>query len=116
MQMTRLFVLTLVLGWMVFLTVNPSSWPARAQTRIDFNRDIRPILSDKCWACHGPDATAKKLKRFDSEATASSVIVPGNPAQSRLLKRIQHADEDLRMPPKATGRTVTPREIELLTE
>jgi Protein of unknown function (DUF1553)/Protein of unknown function (DUF1549)/Concanavalin A-like lectin/glucanases superfamily/Planctomycete cytochrome C len=88
-----------------------------AQVRqIDFNRDIRPILSDKCWACHGPDASAKKLKRFDSEDTIAGVIVPGNPEQSKLIKRITHADEDLRMPPKDSGRTLTEREKELLTE
>ena len=90
--------------------------PSQTQTKIDFNRDIRPILSDKCFVCHGPDATAKKLKRFDSEATAASVIVPGNPEQSRLIKRITHKDEAMRMPPVDSGRSLTPKEIELLTE
>lgn len=88
-----------------------------AQSRaIDFNRDIRPILSDKCWGCHGPDALAKNLKRFDSEAAATSVLVPGHPGQSRLIKRITHQDEDLRMPPKESGHRLTAPEIELLAE
>ncbi len=87
------------------------------QTRaIDFTRDIRPILSDKCFACHGPDATAKKLKRFDSEATAASLIVPGQPEQSKLIKRITHTDDALRMPPVDSGRSLSAAEIELLTE
>ena len=89
-----------------------------AQTRpIDFNREIRPILSDKCIVCHGPDAAAKKLKlRLDSEAAARAVLVPGQPEQSKLIKRITHKDEDMRMPPKDSGRTLTDREKELLTE
>ena len=82
-----------------------------------FNRDIRPILSDKCFACHGPDAPAKKIKlRLDSEAAALTVIVPGQPEQSKLIKRITHKDEAMRMPPADSGRTLTPREIELLSE
>ena len=48
--------------------------PARQPIRqIDFNRDVRPILADKCWRCHGPDATAKKIKpRLDSEEAATA--------------------------------------------
>jgi hypothetical protein len=91
---------------------------ATGQTRtINFNRDIRPILSDKCFACHGPDATAKQIKlRLDSEAAALAAIVPGNPEQSKLIKRITHKDEALRMPPVDSGRSLTSQEIELLIE
>jgi mono/diheme cytochrome c family protein len=92
--------------------------------RVDFNRDIRPILSDKCFVCHGPDATAKKIKlRLDSEAAATAdlsrgrrAIVPGAPDKSEIVKRITHADEDMRMPPASSGRTLTKPEIDLLTE
>ena len=94
--------------------------PRDAQTgqsrAIDFNRDIRPILSDRCWGCHGPDATAKSLKRFDSESAAASVVVPGHPEKSRLIARIAHRDEEMRMPPKEAGRGLAAAEIELLTE
>ncbi len=84
---------------------------------INFNRDIRPILSDKCFACHGPDATAKQIKlRLDSEAAAMAAIVRGQPDQSKLIKRITHKDETLRMPPADSGRSLTAQEIELLTE
>jgi len=91
--------------------------PSHTQTKIDFNRDIRPILSDKCFACHGPDASAKKIKlRLDSEPAALTAIAPGKPEESKLIKRITHKDETLRMPPVDSGRTLAPREIELLTE
>ncbi len=91
--------------------------PSQTQTKIEFNRDIRPILSDKCFVCHGPDAPAKKIKlRLDSEAAALTVIVPGQPDQSKLIKRITHKDEAMRMPPADSGRTLTMREKELLTE
>ena len=91
--------------------------PSQTQTKIDFNRDIRPILSDKCFVCHGPDAPAKKIKlRLDSEAAAKAVIVSGQPEQSKLIQRITHQDEAMRMPPADSGRTLTTREKELLTE
>ena len=90
---------------------------SQTQTRIDFNRDIRPLLADKCFACHGPDATAKKIKlRLDSEAAAMAAIVPGQPERSKLVQRITHKDEALRMPPVDSGRTLTARETELLIE
>ncbi len=92
--------------------------------RIDFNRDIRPILSDKCFACHGPDATAKKIRlRLDSEDSATAdlgrgrrAIVAGNVEQSQIIRRITHSDEAMRMPPADFGRKLTEAEIELLTE
>ena len=90
---------------------NPST------SKIDFNRDIRPILSDKCFMCHGPDAPAKKIRlRLDSEAAALAAIVPGNPEQSKLIKRITHADEAMKMPPVDSSRTLSKSEIELLKE
>ena len=63
---------------------------------IEFNRDIRPILSDRCFACHGPDASKRKTKlRFDTEAGARIdlgkgrfAIVPGDPDRSELVRRI----------------------------
>jgi hypothetical protein len=95
--------------------------PAR---RIVFNRDIRPILADKCWGCHGPDAPAKKIKlRLDSEDAATAdlgrgrrAIVPGNPEQSQLVRRITSGDEMMRMPPIDSGRKLTQTEIDLLVE
>ncbi len=93
------------------------------QGRVDFNRDIRPILSDKCFACHGPDAAAKRIKlRLDSEAAAKSdlgghrAIVPGDTARSELVRRISATDEAERMPPSYAPHKLTAQEIETLTE
>src|SRR5215510_9284889 len=90
-----LFVSQLMRGVTVRAVQNTA--PAR---QIVFNRDIRPILADKCWSCHGPDAPAKKIKlRLDSEDAATAdlgrgrhAIVPGNPEQSQLVRRITSGD------------------------
>ncbi len=96
-----------------------------APTRqIDFNRDIRPILADKCWSCHGPDAAAKKIKlRLDSEEAATAelgggrhAIVPGAVERSQLARRISAGDETMRMPPVDSGRSLSRAEIDLLLE
>ncbi len=92
--------------------------------QIDFNRDIRPILADKCWSCHGPDAVAKKIKlRLDSESAAMAdlgrgrhAIVPGNVEQSQLVRRITAKDEAMRMPPVDSGHKLSQAEIDLLVE
>jgi hypothetical protein len=107
-------------AWLPLLTTH-----AQRTVLIDFNRDIRPILSDKCWSCHGPDATAKKIKlRLDDEASAKAnlggssdqrfAVVPNHPEQSELIKRITSEDQYERMPPASAGKTLTAREIELL--
>ncbi len=97
---------------------------SRSSRRIDFNRDIRPILSGKCWSCHGPDAANLKIKlRLDSEKAALAdlgggrrAITARHPEQSELVKRISAKDADLRMPPVSSGRTLSRTEIALLTE
>jgi hypothetical protein len=79
---------------------------------VEFNRDIRPILSDKCFACHGPDVANRKTKmRLDLESGAKidlaggrKAIVPGDPAQSELYKRITSDNAATRMPPAYAGR------------
>src|SRR5262245_53483354 len=87
-------------------------WQSTGRPRsIDFNRDIRPILSGKCWVCHGPDAPNRKLRlRLDSAASARAelsrgrrAIVPGHPEQSELVRRITAENELLRMPPVDSG-------------
>ena len=83
-----------------------------AETEVEFNRDIRPILSDKCFACHGPDASNRKTKlRFDIESSAKAelksgvfAIVPGDPEKSELIRRITAGNTTLRMPPAYAGR------------
>ena len=67
---------------------------------VDFNDDVRPILASNCFLCHGPDPSTRKADlRLDMEESAlASVIVPGQPAASELLRRVSHGGED-RMPP-----------------
>lgn len=84
---------------------------------IRFNRDIRPILSDKCFACHGPDADARKAElRLDRRADALKVLSPGNTSGSELIKRVStDVIDDIRPPPE-THKPVSSREIALLKE
>ncbi len=90
---------------------------------VEFNRDIRPILSDRCFTCHGPDAPAKNImRRLDSEAGMLAAIggrqavVPGQPDKSELIRRIASENKALRMPPLHSGLTLTAREIGLFRQ
>lgn len=84
---------------------------------LGFNRDIRPILSDKCFQCHGPDSVTRQANlRLDEQSGLNSVIKAGDPTESRLIGRITHGDSDLRMPPVDSGRQLDAEEVELLTE
>jgi hypothetical protein len=87
----------------VVFTLAPATLSLAADdTRlVQFNQDVRPILSDKCFLCHGPDAEQRQADlRLDLEDHAKqSAIVPGQPAQSELVRRILSADPDERMPP-----------------
>jgi mono/diheme cytochrome c family protein len=89
-----------------------------AQKALDFNRDIRPILSNNCFACHGPDEQQRKAKlRLDTKDGAfakTGVIVAKDAANSRLYKRIIHKDENAVMPPPATGHKLTEAQIALI--
>ena len=96
--------------------------PTPAAAPIDFNRDIRPLLSDRCFSCHGPDAAKRQGGlRLDEPAGASLLldsgsrgIVPGDTAASAVLSRIESTDPDLVMPPPHVGKPVTAAEAELL--
>ena len=85
---------------------------------IDFNRDIAPILSDACFTCHGPDTTQRMAGlRFDTKEGAfakAGVIIPGDSSNSRLIKRIAAPEPEMRMPPPASGRTLSAKQVELL--
>ncbi|MDA0589209.1 MAG: PSD1 and planctomycete cytochrome C domain-containing protein [Planctomycetota bacterium] len=90
-----------------------------ADEPVEFNRDIRQILTDKCFACHGPDDNTREAElRLDSEEAAfgreKKVIVRGKPEASALIQRIFSEDEDERMPPASTNKSLTPHEKELL--
>jgi hypothetical protein len=89
---------------------------------IEFNRDIRPILSDNCFACHGPDENKRKAKlRLDSKEDAFKpaksgdyAIVPGDLKKSQIIARITATDEDEKMPPAKSGKKLTAAQIDLL--
>src|SRR2546421_11710884 len=92
-----------------------------AAGRVEFNRDVRPILSDTCFPCHGPDRAKRKADlRLDLEADAradrggSRAVVPGNLEQSELYRRIASDDETEQMPPPDSGLKLTPAQVETL--
>jgi hypothetical protein len=81
-----------------------------AGEKLQYNRDVRPILAENCFACHGPDSAARKaglrLDRRD-DAMKADVIVPGKPEQSPLVERIFAEDASQRMPPPKTKKILT---------
>src|SRR5690242_16397365 len=88
---------------------------------VQFNRDIRPILSDNCFACHGPDKNTRKADlRLDTEAGAFGktgemfIVAPRKLEKSELFRRISTTDEDDRMPPLDSGKKLTPQQIALI--
>ena len=98
----------------------PSNPPEKP---VDFDHDIRPILSDTCFSCHGPEEDGRQGNlRLDTKEGVFTdrggyqIIVPGNSAASRLYQRISAADKATRMPPPWADRTLTPRHIELIRE
>src|SRR2546425_4686264 len=88
---------------------------------VTFNRDIRPILSDNCYSCHGPDKDKRKAKlRLDTHDGLFDAIkdrrpiVPGKPDQSEMYRRITSTDPDELMPKSGSGKTLSPRQIALI--
>ena len=99
--------------------------PAQAADKIQFNRDVRPILSDKCFFCHGSDANHRKGDlRLDQKDSAFKpaksgeiAVVPGKPDKSALVTRIDlETDDDDAMPPKKSGKTLTSQEKAILRQ
>lgn len=90
---------------------------AAAEPVPTYNKQIRPILSDKCFQCHGPDTPNRKGDlRLDrrEDAVKAGAIVPGDPAKSSLIQRIQHHDPKEVMPPRESPRQLSAAEKELL--
>jgi hypothetical protein len=96
-----------------------SSQAAPAAQAVDFNRVIRPILSENCYKCHGPDDGARKSNlRFDSRTeplkpakSGRIPIVPGAPEKSEMIARVSASDPEKRMPPASTGKRLTPAQV-----
>ena len=119
-QTNTLALRSLVIVYSVFGLVLLSG-PLQAQDKVDFNRDIRPLLSDNCFQCHGPDEKTREADlRLDLESTAKAdldghrAIVPANTKASTLVQRILSTDVDERMPPADSGKSLTVAQRELL--
>jgi mono/diheme cytochrome c family protein len=106
----RAFVLALLL---VALT----SEAAPATDKVEYNRDIRPILAENCFACHGPDSASRKAKlRLDQREAALEVLAPGKPKDSEVVRRIFCDDAGERMPPAKTNKKLTEAQKKLLEQ
>ena len=109
---------TMLLGLLALAGAAPQE---SARKPVDFEREIRPILSDACYTCHGPDAAKRKADlRLDVRESAFAeregkwAVVPGKPGESELHRRITATDLEDRMPPAKAARKLSAREIELL--
>ena len=91
--------------------------------RVSYRSDVLPILSAKCFSCHGPDVAARKagLRLYTPDAlkpaaSGTAAILPGNPRGSGVIKRITLTSGALQMPPAETGHPLTQKEIQTITE
>jgi hypothetical protein len=111
-------VLRIALVSLIGYTLLPKAANAEQTPPLQFNREVRSILSDKCFACHGPDANKREAElRLDQEESAKdSAIVPGKPDESELLRRILSDDPDERMPPGSTGKSLSDAEVATLRQ
>src|SRR5437763_14597871 len=95
---------------------------AREEERApDFNRDVRPILSEHCFGCHGPDPKARKADlRLDTKAGlfrdlgVTAAVAPGKPDESEVYLRVVAEEDDLRMPPPKSGPALSARQVATL--
>ena len=103
---------------LLFTSVSTNAQQVKA---VDFNRDIRPILSNHCYTCHGPDeATLEAELRLDDMdgiiAGDGGLIVPGDAASSEIYLRVNHHDESERMPPSDAPTALTQDQINLIQQ
>ena len=106
----------------VFGLVLSIGFTSAAESRVRFNRDIRPILTDNCLACHGPDNNARKAGLrldqreglFEKTPKRGPAVVPGNLEKSELWQRVITTDPDDLMPPPESHKTLKPEQKEVL--
>jgi hypothetical protein len=97
--------------------VAPAAAAPPVQGKVDYNFQIRPLLADRCFVCHGPDEKKRKAKlRLDDPAVALArrAVVPGKPDESAMVQRITAPDAAERMPPRKSNLTLSREEIDLL--
>ncbi len=122
--MSRHFPFKIVSGLAILVALSLCALAEVPRAAISYSRDVRPILSENCFKCHGADDKARKGKlRLDDPETAFKAgksgaipIVPGKPDQSELLKRIATSDEDEVMPPPSTKKTLTAAQKQILSD
>ena len=102
--------------WIALVLLGTANGVRGEGRAIDFRRDIRPILSNNCFACHGPDEEHREadLRLDQPDAATESAIVPGDSNASELIARVTTDDADRLMPPADSGKHLTPEQIELL--
>ncbi|MCE9526929.1 MAG: DUF1549 domain-containing protein, partial [Planctomycetales bacterium] len=93
-----------------------AAWAAEVgHPPVEFNRDVRPILSANCYFCHGPDPTHREADlRFDRESGIRQAFRTGDPAKSEAWRRIVSKDDDERMPPPSSHKVLKPDQIALV--
>ena len=94
--------------------------PVPAADKFDFSRDVLPILSENCFACHGPDAKARKAhlrldRKEDALRQKDPIIVAGRSGESELIRRVGSAEESEIMPPRRSGKKLSAAQIKILT-
>lgn len=121
-NMKRALLAALGLGGATFTLAVVTSLPGSAEegrekaAKVDFDRDVRPILSENCFKCHGPDekARAASLRLDTQEGAWRKSIVPGKPTSSPMFQRIATKVDAAKMPPITSGKSLKPQQIETL--
>lgn len=109
------FSLVLLLGQVVSEPATGQVASGGTDRPVRFSTDIRPILSDRCFHCHGPDEESREAElRLDIAPESDGIVVPGQPADSELLRRIMSTDPDMQMPPPGHGKPLTRNEVNLI--
>jgi cytochrome c553 len=104
----------LIVVWLALSAVSMRG--LQAAERVDFNRDVRPILAGHCFHCHGPDGEARQGElRLDDAAAARRVLKAADSGQSELVRRVLAADPDERMPPMDANKPLSDDQKKILT-